>query len=114
MANKSVNVFRIPATSARVGAGRKPSNKKSPIGLLNLKPLEPGCQVGAQAENLGICSCIFTCIKRAALAATFEDLERLAAELRHAQASLALISASRRGRGHNDLAGRLVSVGGRQ
>jgi hypothetical protein len=46
-------------------------------------------------EELGACPWIFACIKRAALAATPGELERLATELRHAQTSIALISASK-------------------
>jgi hypothetical protein len=48
------------------------------------------------------------------LAATPEQLERLSADLQHAQASLALISASKQERRHNDLAGPLASVWRRQ
>lgn len=43
-----VNIVRVPATSARVGAGRKPSNKKRPITEpLHPKRLSPSRQAAA-------------------------------------------------------------------
>ena len=80
---------------ATVRTESESANKKSPIGPLHLISSQSGCQAATQVGKLGVCPNIFACIKRAALAATPEELERLAADLWHAQASLALISVSK-------------------
>ena len=49
------------------------------------------------SRPLDLCHALFACVRRAALTATPEELERMKTELRHLQTSLDLISGSRLG-----------------